>query len=73
MTVIEISGRRIGANYPPFIIAEVGINHDGDFDKAIKIQPRNKDAYYYRGHSQMALGNWKTAINDFDKTLIILF
>lgn len=26
---IEIAGRKIGANYPPFVIAEIGINHEG--------------------------------------------
>lgn len=26
---IEISGRRIGADYPPLVIAEIGINHEG--------------------------------------------
>lgn len=33
---IQIGSRKIGANYPPFVIAEVGINHEGDFDKAIQ-------------------------------------
>jgi N-acetylneuraminate synthase len=31
---IEICGRKIGKNYPPFVIAEIGINHEGDFQKA---------------------------------------
>lgn len=26
---IEISGRKIGADYPPLVIAEIGINHEG--------------------------------------------
>jgi len=34
---IEIAGRRIGADYPPFVMAEVGINHEGDFLKAIEL------------------------------------
>jgi len=29
-----IGNRCIGKNYPPFIVAEVGINHEGSFDKA---------------------------------------
>jgi len=26
---IEISGRKIGLDYPPLVIAEIGINHEG--------------------------------------------
>lgn len=32
-----IKGRKIGLNHPPFIIAEAGINHEGDFEKAIQL------------------------------------
>jgi N-acetylneuraminate synthase len=31
---IDIEKRTIGPDYPPFIIAEVGINHGGNFEKA---------------------------------------
>lgn len=31
---ITIGGRKIGRDYPPFIIAEIGINHNGDLGKA---------------------------------------
>lgn len=34
MRSLEIAGRRIGADAPPWIIAEIGINHDGDLDAA---------------------------------------
>ena len=37
MTFIEISGRRIGEGYPPFVIAEIGINHEGEIEKAIQM------------------------------------
>jgi sialic acid synthase SpsE len=33
---IEIAGRKIGKNHPPFVIAEVGINHEGDLKKALQ-------------------------------------
>ena len=33
--VIDIGGRKIGKDYPPLVIAEIGINHEGDFDKAV--------------------------------------
>ncbi|MGC6470996.1 MAG: N-acetylneuraminate synthase family protein [Flavobacteriales bacterium] len=32
--MIEIAGRKIGADYPPLIIAEIGINHEGSLDLA---------------------------------------
>ncbi len=31
---IEIAGRRIGEAHPPWVIPEIGINHEGDMDKA---------------------------------------
>jgi N-acetylneuraminate synthase len=33
----QIENRKIGLDYPPLVIAEVGINHDGSFEKAIKM------------------------------------
>lgn len=37
MKKIRIQGRKIGAGYPPFVMAEVGINHEGDYCKAIQL------------------------------------
>lgn len=37
MPEIEIAGRKIGPDHAPFVIAEIGINHEGDFDKAIAL------------------------------------
>ncbi len=34
---IEIAGRKIGEDHPPFIIMEAGINHEGDFKKALQL------------------------------------
>lgn len=34
---ISISKRKIGPDYSPFVIAEVGINHEGSFKKAVKM------------------------------------
>lgn len=34
---IKINDRMIGFEYPPFVIAEIGINHEGDMAKAKKI------------------------------------
>ncbi|MSR86562.1 polyhydroxyalkanoate biosynthesis repressor PhaR [Candidatus Peribacteria bacterium] len=31
---ITIAGRQIGPDHPPFVIAEIGINHEGDMAKA---------------------------------------
>lgn len=36
MKTFEIGKRKIGPDFPPFIMAEVGINHEGSFDKAIQ-------------------------------------
>ncbi len=33
----SIERRRIGENFPPFVIAEVGINHEGDYKKALRL------------------------------------
>ena len=37
MKEFQIGKRKIGPQYPPFVIAEVGINHEGSFDKAIEL------------------------------------
>lgn len=42
---IEIAGRRIGPDYPPLIIAEIGINHEG----SIQIAKEMVDAAYRAG------------------------
>ncbi|MCX5815303.1 MAG: N-acetylneuraminate synthase family protein [Proteobacteria bacterium] len=42
MNSIAIGNRRVGDNYPPLVIAEIGINHEGDIQKAIQMV---NDAY----------------------------
>lgn len=37
MSTFEIAGREIGDNHEPFIIAEAGINHNGDIELAKKM------------------------------------
>src|SRR5437763_3732276 len=37
MNHFEIAGRGIGAEFPPLVIAEIGINHEGSFEKAIRM------------------------------------
>ena len=37
MKPFAISGREIGPDAPPFVIAEVGINHEGDVNKALQM------------------------------------
>jgi len=34
---MEISGRKIGKNYPPLVIAEIGINHEGSLETAFEM------------------------------------
>jgi sialic acid synthase SpsE len=44
MRTFELNGRRIGPNEPPFVIAEIGINHEGDMAKAKRMVDDAKDA-----------------------------
>ena len=37
MPEISIGGRPVGDGHPPFIIAEAGINHNGDINLAKKL------------------------------------
>lgn len=41
---IKISDRKIGGNYPVFIIAEAGVNHNGDIKLAVQLIDAAKDA-----------------------------
>ena len=40
----DIAGRTIGPDFPPFVIAEVGINHEGDVNKALRLVDAAADA-----------------------------
>jgi tetratricopeptide (TPR) repeat protein len=42
-----------------------------EYDKAIKEDKNNADAYYNRGTCALALKDFKTAMNDFTKTILI--
>lgn len=35
--IIEFSGRKVGLDYPPLVIAEIGINHGGNLDVALEM------------------------------------
>ena len=37
MKEITIGNRKVGDGHPPFVIAEVGINHEGDVEKAMRM------------------------------------
>jgi sialic acid synthase SpsE len=37
MNVFSIAGRKIGPDHPPLVIVEVGINHEGDVNKALEL------------------------------------
>ncbi|QSX36116.1 pseudaminic acid synthase [Shewanella sedimentimangrovi] len=41
---IEIEGRKIGHDYPPYIIAELSANHNGDINNAFRIIEEAKKA-----------------------------
>jgi len=44
MKTVEIDGRKIGAAYPPYIIAELSANHNGDIIRAFRIMEEAKKA-----------------------------
>ena len=41
---LTIAGRQIGDNHPPFVIAEIGINHEGNLAKAMIMVERAAEA-----------------------------
>ena len=44
MKKFKIKNREVGDNFPPLIIAEIGINHNGSIDKAIHLADKAIDA-----------------------------
>lgn len=44
MEELIIENRKIGEKYPPLVIAEVGINHEGEYNKAIELVDAAVDA-----------------------------
>lgn len=44
MPELQIEGRRIGEKFPPVVIAEIGINHEGSLDVAIEMADAAIDA-----------------------------
>ena len=34
---LSIGGRAVGAGHAPFVIAEIGVNHDGDLARACEL------------------------------------
>lgn len=42
--IFTINGRKIGPHYTPFVIPEIGINHEGSFQKAMKMVKDVHDA-----------------------------
>lgn len=37
VSTVSIAGRQVGGQHPPLVIAEIGINHEGSFDKAVQM------------------------------------
>jgi len=37
MTDLVIAGRRVGPGHPPYLIADIGANHDGSLDRALHL------------------------------------
>ena len=45
--IIKIGNRKIGEKFKPFIICELGINHNGSLKLAKKIKPTNIKSSIY--------------------------
>ncbi len=56
MTYIELGARKIGTGFPAYIVAEIGINHNGDMDLAKKTILAAKKA----GACAVKFQNYKT-------------
>jgi N,N'-diacetyllegionaminate synthase len=56
MSVVDIAGRRVGAGEPCFLVAELGLNHNGDLDLA----RRSIDAAAAAGADAVKLQNYRT-------------
>jgi N,N'-diacetyllegionaminate synthase len=69
MREIEIGNKIIGPNQPLFFIAEAGINHDGDFEKAkrliIEAKAAGADAIKFQSFKTETLWNRKAVLNMF--------
>jgi len=45
---IEIAGRKIGAEYPPYVICELSGNHNGSLERALSPWGSVRIRRYYR-------------------------
>ena len=43
LSQIEIGGRKIGPSFPPLVVVEIGINHEGNLEKAITMVDAAKE------------------------------
>ena len=66
---LALGGRRIGAGHPCFIIAEAGVNHNGDMDMARRLidvaAEAGADAVKFQTYSGRTLYSTKTPRFDY--------
>ena len=57
-TNFSIGDREIGDNHPPLVIAEIGINHNGDLNIAKKLIKNAKVSYIAGDDDQAIMENY---------------
>ena len=51
----NIGGRTVGETSPPLVIAEIGINHEGNIEKALRMVDALQ---YHEKHGEVCPANW---------------
>ena len=61
--LVSIAGRKIGPGHPPYIVAEMSGNHNGEIERALA-QPRTPRLQDWCRICEAAIVEWPTAPHD---------